>query len=347
MSYRSVQMPEVAFPPRFPARRSNDSVDRATQRNLAWLAKFELLTSPKAIQRYADMGITELAMVIFPSSHGDGLDICVDAFAWAALFDDQFDRPEYAENPSAAASFVKEFLALTFLPPTADPQTSHPLAAAWADLWGRECPGMSPTWQRRAAAGWRTYMSCCLLESTRRARGDVLTLQEYLDIRRESMARAAFTDLIEASSQYELPEGIVSSGHLHGILNAYGEANGLINDVYSLPLDDARGEVHNAVLVLERERGLSRQEAIDEAIRLEEAAVQRWLRLQQTFPDLYDALDLGETDRANTERYLTDLGAHVSGNIEWSRWTGRYALKVAEKPDNPSWAADVPRGLPK
>jgi pentalenene synthase/avermitilol synthase len=98
----------------------------------------------------------------------------------------------------------------------------------------------------------------------------------------------------------------------------------MCNDVYSLEKEEARGDMDNLVLVLERARRLTRGEALTAARGEVDRRVRRFHRLAAQIPTVGAQLALTEREQADVAAYVRVMAAWMSGYHAWQTETHRY-----------------------
>lgn len=93
-----------------------------------------------------------------------------------------------------------------------------------------------------------------------RARGEVPTFDAYLAQRRKSGIVYPMIGMTEAAYGFEVSRRAYGTHPLPRMIEGAVDVVNSTNDVYSLEKEVSRGDVHNLVLVLERERGGPRAE---------------------------------------------------------------------------------------
>jgi len=304
----------------FPSRISAD-VGRAERRHLDWPCSFGLLATEEARRRHARAKYADVGARLQPRAVGADLDLSVDQMSWFFIFDDLFDGPRSAPGPARElVSSVAKVL------DRAPRQSAEPIVHAFADLWRRSRQGMSPAWQKRAADNWRDYLTGYVEEADNRQRARPLSIREYLRMRRRTIGVQPVFDLVERVGGFEVPTRALTS-ELLATMRRLGK-NILIvhNDVCSVEKEDATGDVHNLVLILERSRNLSRQEAVAIACALIRQWTTDFLGHERELPRLCEVLGLDPAGRSAVERYRVDgLRAAIRGTVDWSELTARYA----------------------
>ncbi|MCM2393687.1 terpene synthase family protein [Streptomyces albipurpureus] len=305
----------------FPRRISRD-VDRARDQHLHWPRSHGLLEGEEVVRRHAGARYAELAARFYPDAVGEELDLGVDLMSWFFLFDDTFDGPD-GEDPARAGLLVESVTQVLRRPATpADP----PAVRAFSDLWRRSCDGMSPQWRQRAAEHWRTYLSGYVLEANHRQLGLMPTVEEHLLLRRETIGVYPTVDLAERIGGFEVPEHVYADGRLTAMRHIAAEVDTIHNDLCSVEKEEARGEIHNLLLILERQ-GCTRAEAVEEMRRMIRSRTERFLVLETGLTGLCDSFRLTEARRVSVHRFADALRAVMRGDYDWAEQSGRYATE--------------------
>ncbi len=312
----AAELGSAAFQLPFPVRVANQEVGAVTQGHLAWLKRFGLLHSEEATHSYLRQQLPWLSMMLYAQATGARVAIAADLIGWIIFQDDLHDGPTGRTSRDAVA-FNRVLFDLTLDVPGTPSPSPHPLHLAWVDLWRRATAGRSETWQQRAAGSWRTWFSVYLAEATWRERGTRLPLESFLPFRRHSFGRDLFIDFVEAALDLDVPPGILDTVQMKTLRDVAFDLSAWPHEVYGLAADVARGESHNLVLLLERERGCGRADAVAEIVRMHRAQIARWQDLRAEMPTVYDAFHLDEPTRATIERYIAGIEDLVAGNWCW------------------------------
>ncbi|WP_073815594.1 terpene synthase family protein [Streptomyces sp. CB02261] len=305
-------------------------VERAGRRGVDWATEHRLIRPTEAaIGYFLDMRLADVSTGFCPEADGPDLDVMTDVITWTAVCDDFFDGPA-GDDPRFAEAAV---LALSSVTGSAGPARVPPgieaLAGATADLWARMRAPMSPAWQARAARNWRRFLRSFLAEADARRARTVPDLAGYLALRRETMAMYVYLDAAERTGRYEVPERVLTDPVLLRLSTLQIDILAHCNDVHSLEHEEARGDTHNLVLVLEQESGRPRDEVIEEIRDRVGRLVVRFQRAADDIPSLCDRLSCDPAERAATYRHLTALTRQLRVTYDWSLATTRYTRRAA------------------
>ncbi|MFE0186906.1 hypothetical protein [Streptomyces sp. NPDC058989] len=323
---------DVEFTLPFTTRISPD-VAAARARSLDWCRRRGLVTNPVDEARFRHWDIAGLMAAWTPDAGGDRLDLAVEAVLVATFLDDQFDGPLARQTRRVRA------VCDAFHDVMATSGEAHdgagPLVAAFAEVWRGLCRGASAAWIDRTAVHWGWYFDAYAEEADNRARRRLPPVEEYFALRRKSGFVYAMIDLSQKAHGFELPRHAYDDPVLRRMLDITADVVDTLNDVHSVEKEESRGDLHNLVLVIERESGCGRRESIMRIQRLIGVWSREFLEHEQVL--LGDAARDGPVLRS-----LADcMRSAMSGYLHWSRSCRRYAQPIP--PAEPALTADLVR----
>ncbi|WP_342374827.1 hypothetical protein NVS55_26305 [Myxococcus stipitatus] len=295
--------------------------DAARLRNLTWARRLGLVTNAVDEQRYLAWDIADLTARWLPCASGAELDLGIDAIVVGTLIDDQFDGAR-ALSPDQLSECCDMLLDVLRFDERYSP--SCVLAAALADVWERQRRGASREWAERAALHWRWFIEAFPKEARWRQGTALLSLDSYLTLRRESGLVSMMVDLIEKANGFETTARARQVPSVQRLLVVAFDIVDTMNDVCSADKELSRGDVHNLVLVLQAEQGLSREAALAEAHDCMRRWCDEYVRIAARLPEdcVQQGLSSEETDAVL--RLVRGIEAAIGGHPDWYRSTGRY-----------------------
>jgi pentalenene synthase len=312
----------------------------ALERHIVWARKQGLIPTDTAEDVYRFCQHAEVGAWFCPDPDTDwDLDLQLDINGWYFVFDDAFDTPK-DQAANGAAAVCQELMELVSQSRPAPKSILSPLVSAFADVWQRECEGMSPFWRQRAAVTWAGYLAGNLVEEANRRIRQALRPADYLNVRCRSVGVLPDFDMYECMGRYEVPPLAWYSSHMEAMRASTVEHVILVNDVCSLEKDEARGDV-NIVTLLTQQNGCSRSAAIAEVTAMADSRMRRFQSLEAGIPRLCEQLTLTGRDRTAVDRHVKAMIDMLSGNYHWSRTCGRYSAAAAAQlnPDQPGLLA--------
>ncbi|MFI5530872.1 hypothetical protein ACIA8O_20265 [Kitasatospora sp. NPDC051853] len=303
----------------FPHRRSPHQ-SPAARHHAEWLHRHRELAASTGQLTYERWDVPELAALTYPESSAEDLGLAADLMGFYFLFDDQFDDA-LGRRPEEVAEICERLTALVHSP---RPVGTTPAERAFSDLWRRSIEGMSPRWRARAAYNWESYFASHPAEAAGRIASRPPDRESYLMLRRGTAAMETIFDMIERLGRFEVPQAVLHHPVLRQLRQLAADIPSLTNDVRSYAQELARGDVANLVMIVQRERGCSPEEAASVVMAEAQLMADRVGELMTELPEVYRLLRLSVADRHAAHRYADGLGAWTAGYLRWELRTGRY-----------------------
>ncbi|MCG6496188.1 terpene cyclase [Kitasatospora sp. A2-31] len=302
----------------FPHRRSPHG-RYAAELHRAWLLRHPLLSNPDH-PSYAHWDVVSLAALGYPDAGPDELALAADLMGFYFLFDDQFDGP-LGRRPTEVAPICERLIAVLH---GARPDRSSAVETAFADLWERSVQGMPARWQARAAYNWEWYLASHPAEAAGRISERPPDRDGYLALRRGTAAMETIFDMVERLGNFEVPAAVLHHPVLRQLRQLAADIPSLSNDVRSFPLEAPRGDVNNLVMIVQRERDCSAEEACAVVMAEAQLMVERCGELHERLPAVHRELGLARVERILAQRYADGLVTWLAGYLAWESRTGRY-----------------------
>jgi hypothetical protein len=295
----------------------------AVQRHLnQWMQARCYLRTEAALERFKAGKFAWTTGRAHPDASFESVLIVATYMSWLFLVDDLCDEAALGREPERLKAQHQELIAHMKNPRPLGGDDS-PLVAGLAEIWARMRLRAAPGWTERFIRTFEDYTQGCQWEAENRAQNRVPSLAEYVERRRQTSALYVFFDLIELAEQVVLPAEV--HAQLHELKARANDGVAWFNDIISLEKEVRVGDVHNLIIVLQHEDGLSEQAAVDLAARLFNARIREYVELEQRLPSFGIEIDVP------LQRYLRSLRAWIRGNMDWSYETGRYG-KVRTTP---------------
>jgi hypothetical protein len=311
--------------------RINPEADRAREHHLDWIRAHGLVRAGESLRRYRDWRLTDLAAYAYPEAAPEDLDLVTDAVCLGFPLDDQFDGV-LGRQPERAAELATALAAVPTRPPGSTPLPEAPIVRAYAEVWRRSAQGMSPAWRHRAAGNLVRFFRSYVAEANNRYLGVRLDETAYVRLRRQAVGTAPVFDLIERAGRFEVPHPAYYSPEVQTLTRCAGDVIFLCNDVHSVEREEAQGDPHNLVLILQRDAGCTRRDAMAQVAGMVRERVELFRRLSGRLPQLAARRRLDGRGRADLERYVAGLRAWMIGNQLWGTATARYTSGAGEQP---------------
>lgn len=195
---------------------------------------------------------------------------------------------------------------------------SHPLEAAFADLWRVTSARMSDRWRARFAVNLRRQHEACRAEADNRASGRMPAIEEYPVLRRGTVGPYLF-DLVEPCLRVEVPDWVHECESWQELVDACSDVTAWCNDVASRPKE--RDDAHNLVVLAGRQLGLAERDAVAWVLDRIARRCQDMRRAARRLP-LHDLPPAAARDVSKVAcAYLAAPRAH----LDWLLESARYA----------------------
>ncbi|WP_210587183.1 7-epi-alpha-eudesmol synthase [Streptomyces sp. GESEQ-35] len=316
----------------------SEHLEYARQRHLRWIWDMGLVRSQAGFEEYKSWDLPQAAARTYPYASADDMIVLMNWFSLAFLFDDQFDanQPDRADR---IAEVARELIVTPLRPAGTRPRVFCPITEAWTEVWKHLSDGMPLTWRTRFAASWGRFLVAHCEEVDLAARGlaGTLGLDEYAEFRRRTVGIHHSIDAGERSRGFEVPAQAMAHPLMERMRDLASDTIGFMNDIHSFERERRRGDGHNLIAVLHRERGCSWEEAAQEAYRMTTDCLDEYLELQARVPQMCAELGLDAGERSRVQMGVEAIQHWINGNYEWALVTGRYA----EAKEGPAAAAEL------
>ncbi len=311
----SFYMPEIMT--RILARSHPNTVEIEEQ-SAVWVRRHLCFafSTEQDLERFLGTRSAYFACLIWPMTRDDWmLDLANLAQHLFAFVDAYGDRAGIGRDTRSAWKVFDDFFAVMAGQP---PQSGHPYAINFQDLWVRIALPMTASQRDRYRRASEDWLNDCAREIASRAEGVVFDFDTYLAVRRGSVYATPCYPIIEHSLGIELPPDLAASNELEQLHLLVTDCMLLINDLYSFPKEARQGDLVNAVSILCIHHGLELQHAVDRVCELLHESESMFLANSRTLlvrhPELQQSL----------RPYLEALGYYMSGLLYWARLTSRY-----------------------
>jgi len=199
----------------------------------------------------------------------------------------------------------------------AEDDSTHPLVNAHRSLLRTIVNVASPYITRRFVKGYAQYLKATAEEARdRENRAIKLSVDEYLKLRRDTSAVKPSLDMILLP--LDIPDHILDDPKMRNLEIIANDLISVANDVFSFNVEQARGDIHNMVIVIMGERGVGVQEAMD--------IVGQWYRKtsQDFIKAMHDLPTANSEVQADIQKYAWGIGNWVTANYEWSFESERF-----------------------
>jgi hypothetical protein len=293
----------------------NPGVDVFIQYTNYWIDNDYHIFSASARDKYKQMNIGALAALCFPVvTHFASIQPLARWILWGIMLDDYYEPCSVSELQD-----IRRHLMAILEGKQPGPQDNgiYRQAAALRD----DLKALMPdTWMKRFIVHQDTQLAGMIQESPYKLDKRFPSLEDYIRIRELSVAIYPMLDLLEVQEGTVLPDTVVTHPAVLRLARLATRLTAWLNDLYTLPKELLReNDPFNLVLVLQRERALSLEDAYTAALQIHDADLEEFLLLEASLPDF-------GTYRAAVRNYVRDMGLMLRGQQTWyEQYTTRYA----------------------
>ncbi|WP_433710265.1 terpene synthase family protein [Nocardia sp. CA-084685] len=293
--------------------------DKARSLRTEWLGP---LTTTEE-ERLRGVDCARVACQIFPDADPDDLVILTIVGEWSFLLDDRIGFDEY-DSLEALQSDISRFDRIL---ETAQVETAVPgLETTLAKCLQRMYPRQSHSWRRRIRLNFLDCILAMGIELENRREGYVPGRQEYISMRRNTVAMYLFLDIVEFMLRIELSDMLYDSGEMCDFRESWVDIAAWVNDMASYHKEDAAGEV-NLIHVVRAEKNLSLEAAFDEVADMIESRVSDFIEAERSLKGsaVYRNSTASERDAVDimVQTVQNAIGMYVRHHRESPRYASR------------------------
>lgn len=296
--------------------RCNVNVNHAHEHSIDWATSFKLIDTAESLDQLRAAEMAWMVAGFYPDAGANELDLAADYLCWAFSLDDIGDNTVMGRAPEFLAPQLQRLQEITEGKlPTHDDVA---LAQALADVVKRLAIIGSPADARRFASASHLYFDAMLWESQNRAAGIVPEERTYYQYRPAAGAVPIFISLIEPLEKLSLPQVMRSHPVVSRLEQSTGNVLCWINDVLSYEKERGHNDVHNLIIVLSAQYGLTLAEGLRLSIDRINEEVHSFLGAEACLPHLNAHAD------KEMLRYCAVLRAMMAATFHWTLTSKRY-----------------------
>jgi 5-epi-alpha-selinene synthase len=253
-----------------------------------------------------------LAARAFPTTTPHWLQWVAD---WLVLFctlDDQVEKQGHANDVEA---YLQDLLSL-FRAGIAN-MPKHPVASAMMNLRQRLLELAPPGHFARFADPLEELFEGFVTEARNRERARIPDVASYLRLREVTVGVKTVFELADLLDGFNLPNETRAHPALRLLATRASNIVGCANDLFTYEKEILSGEIHNLVVVLMNEHGLTISEAVEQAVKLHDNEVRSFVQEAEQLPSFHP-ID------ADVRSYVEMLQRWIRGHLDWAYENGRY-----------------------
>jgi len=282
--------------------------------SLAWIESLSILSGPQMKKFRAANFDTFASMAFAYLTDMHHFRIACDLVYLLFVLDDFTDELSGEEARCIAAISLDALRDWK----TQRPQGEHPVGEMHRSFSERLNLSASSQTLDRFMGDYETYLKAIIDEADDRDSRTIRpSFESYVNMRRETGAVKCCFDLLLIP--HEIPGDILSDSRITYVERLGHDLVCVGNDILSFNAEHARGDIHNAVIVVMHERGLSFQSAMDFVGAWYRETVEEFCIAMRDLPPCASV-----TIRNRVKMYFAAIANWVTSNYEWSLRSRRY-----------------------
>lgn len=313
MTNENIILPHLSCP--FPEKIS-PFADKVHAHTIEWVKYFQLVTEKKAFERLRLSKFGRLAARAYPDAALDRLEIISDWNTWLFVIDDQCDESGLGKHPDQLLNLHNRCLEILSGYPTKPGDI--PLIRALYDIYRRLKPLSSQAWMLRFAKSISEYFEATYWEAQNRFYKRWPDTDSYSLMRPFSGGLYTDIELIEIAEKINIPCAARAHPLLMELANLTNNVVCWSNDIISLRKEQAHGDMHNMVMVMQHEMKITLQEALNLVKKRIDEQIQQFLMIEKQLPKFVEFSD------HDLKKYVAVLRSWMRGNLDWAYESKRY-----------------------
>ncbi|TFY72469.1 hypothetical protein EVG20_g568 [Dentipellis fragilis] len=279
-----------------------------------WLLEHADLSSKKRAA-FCALQSGVLSALCYPAAPSSRLRVVADYMNYLFKLDDWSDEL----TPEQVDVLRGRVMQVLYDPsPFVNKAGDDPVALLTASFFSRLVSSAGPLCVARFVSTMEDFFDAVTQQAHDRICDSVPSLQTYIALRRDTSGCRPCFALVEYAAGIDLPHSIAKHPCAHTMEDAANDVVSFANDIYSFNVEQARGDTHNAVIIVMREQGLDIQDALNHVGDLCIAAIQTFERTRAQIPSTGTRMD------ADLDAYIAGLQDWMVGSLHWSFITERY-----------------------
>ncbi|KAF8532360.1 isoprenoid synthase domain-containing protein [Gautieria morchelliformis] len=278
-----------------------------------WTESFNIF-SPAHARKFRGINVGLLASLAYPHHTKEQLRQACDLMNVLFAMDDVTD----VLSPEEVRSVSEIALDALRNPEKKRPEGEHPIGELHRSFWSRTLKVSSKTVARRFIKSYEAYVTAVIAEAEDRNNTTIRkNIDDYLTLRRFTGAIKPSYDLM--LMPMEIPDSVLLDQRIVDLEFMSIDMVAVANDIVSFNAEQARGDIHNAVIVVMNQYNFSVQEGMDYVCRWYHNRANEFMRAMTDLPECPDI-----KTRDQLKEYVYGLGNWVTANYEWSFGSKRF-----------------------
>ncbi|KAJ0427021.1 terpene synthase metal binding domain protein [Aspergillus carlsbadensis] len=278
----------------------------------------------RAARRLTKTDFSYFCSISAPRAEREELRTVCDWGNWVFPFDDMFDSGYLKDDPIRAQEVIEDLLAgmgMGLGSSKSSPRSKHradnPLIQVHNSVWERVVKASPVGTQRRFAQAMHDYCMGSLAQVQNASTKTYPSIEEMLEIRRQSSGVAPLFALVEYAHKLDIPEDVFETKSIQEIDRIGVDLVLIQNDILSYCREEREGVSHNLVAIARR-TGMSAQAAFSHIGDMLLARYRDWYLALAELPSWGEDVDV------QVQEYIEGVRSVVRANLGWSFRSQRY-----------------------
>lgn len=319
----TIRMPDISsYTGEVFALKTNPNWYEAEAGSYAWFDSYGVHSGRKR-QEFFDTGFGLMASLAYPDADLEHLRPAMDFILWLFAFDDMTDEGGLRDSVEGVKMAIDVTMNVLRNPDA--PAPKFKIAASLHSFFNRMRDNSSAATIQRFVDASDLYTQAILQQTVNRSVDEVPTVEEFIQLRRDTSAVKMVFSVLEYSLGLDLPEEVHNDPIIAELSLAGNDILTWANDVYSFPIEQARGDTQNLVFITMWDKQLDLEGAMDFVDQLTRKRVQEYVDAKAQLRSFGPELD------PQVALYVQGIEYWVQGAIDWTFMTPRYFGADAEK----------------
>ncbi|KAF8514883.1 terpenoid synthase [Hysterangium stoloniferum] len=283
---------------------------------------FDVLSKEQE-RRLSVLKASNVAASIYDDASEHHLRVACDLMNLILLYGDLTDEIGVVNNKMAADLMMNALWFPNAYKPTHvegkwQPNHEPAVGRLARDLWKRCVQDSKPGFRDRFIESMALFADARHVQADHREKHTVPSLDEYIDIRRNSSGLKPLIDILEYTLQIDLPSDVISHPTMDSLKECVNDFCTWSNDIFSFNKEQACGDTYNMVIILMETHALELQDAVDYVGDMCITTLDKFREYKQDLPKWGT-----EVDR-DVARFIRGLENWLIACLHWSFISGRY-----------------------
>ncbi|KAL0573670.1 Alpha-muurolene synthase [Marasmius crinis-equi] len=206
------------------------------------------------------------------------------------------------------------------------PVEEHNAGKLARDFWMRAIADAKPGPQARFKETFELFFNTVNQQARARDAGKIPTLEEYINIRRDTSGCKPCWALIEYGLDIDLPPIVANNPTIRALGQHTNDLVTWSNDIFSYNIEQARGDTHNMIVILMNSKNKTLEQAMERVGEMCEEAIKNFEMKRKVIPTKWvdEEGNVYSVNNDEVQRYVKGLQDWIVGSLHWSFQTTRY-----------------------